>query len=173
MFLTVMSSLINETNRFVISLSCYRGHSPDLQHCCLFCSNVNPSIHMLMYPETGHSTERTPLIMGSHDIDKLTKKNLPQRRAYLQMFALLEQQRHYSFVRWYGFISRIVPLSCIVPLHFFLVSMLSLESPPKTRWKGNHTTAIPLTSTKGLPKTQLAMTGGAEPLPGQPIPEKR
>jgi hypothetical protein len=32
--------------------------------------------------------------------------------------------------------------------------------------------AIPLTSTKGSPETQLAMKGGAEPLPGQPSPEK-
>ena len=50
--------------------------------------------------------------------------------------------------------------------------MLSLESPPKARRKGNRTMAIPLTSTKGSPETQLAMKGGAEPLPGQPSPEK-
>jgi hypothetical protein len=36
MFLTVISSLINETNCFVISRPCYRGHSPDLWHHSLF-----------------------------------------------------------------------------------------------------------------------------------------
>jgi hypothetical protein len=60
----------------------------------------------------------------------------------------------------------------MVSLHFFLVSMLSLESPHKTRRKGNRTTTIPPTSTKGLPETQLATKGGAEPLPDQPSPEK-
>ena len=75
-------------------------------------------------------------------------------------------------MRWYAIISRIVPLSCIVSLQFFLISITSLESPPKTRREGNRTTAIPPMSTKGLPETQHATKDTAKPLPGHPSPEK-
>ena len=40
------------------------------------------------------------------------------------------------------------------------------------RWKSNRTTAIPLTSTKGLPETPRATEDAAKPLTGHASPDE-
>ena len=89
-----------------------------------FCSNVNPSIQMLMNPDTGHSTETTPPISGSPDVDELTKnpppttKSTPKKRSLCSsnkgITHLLDGMHSYH---------ALFPFHALFPYNFFIFQL--------------------------------------------------